>query len=99
MVPHERGLRRGSSPYGTIAPAAHMTLDVTEAPSQEAQDRAKSSSQKLRPHNSPLVACSKHSPGEMAKSVSIVFAIQAWRPVFDLKNPNFKSWKWAGEID
>lgn len=77
MVPHKRGLRRGSSPYGTIAPAAQVTLDVTEAPSQEAQDRAKSSSQKPRTHNSPLAACSKHSPGEMAQSVSIVFAIQA----------------------
>lgn len=38
MIPHECGLRRGSSPYGTIAPAAQVTLDVTEAPSQGAQD-------------------------------------------------------------
>lgn len=76
MSPHERGLRRGSSPYGTIAPAAQVTLDVTEAPSQGAQD-SKILQTKPCPHNSPLAACSKHSPGEMVWSVSTVFAIQA----------------------
>lgn len=47
-VPQEHSLRRDSSPYRTTAPAAQGALGAQEAPSQEAQDRTKSSSQKPR---------------------------------------------------
>jgi len=45
---------RGKLPCGTMAPAAPAALGVGEAPSKETQHRAKPSSQKPCPQDSPL---------------------------------------------